>query len=253
MRPRSQACSSAVARPKSARTALGRAVPRAGARRWRRCASNAASTSSTVRVGLVGRVGQALSPRQPTPMRRCGSTPDRWAVTTSTTSGRPAPPAKAGGQRLDLRGAGRGGGDGLRGGDDVGELHDVILPRPTDTQPSKGHVCRLPSRGPGACGPLAAARREATGRGSGHGTRFTPWVTSSAAPADLVRTVALSAATAAGAVAVVARTTPWPSALVIRAVFDRGAARSSAALARHVPGDLVEIVDEAYDTRRPTG
>src|SRR6476659_5705231 len=69
----------------------------------------------------------------------------------------------------------------------------------------------------------------------------------------LVRTVALSAATAAGAVAVVARTTPWPSALVIRAVFDRGAARSSAALARHVPGDLVEIVDEAYDIASPDG
>src|SRR6476659_5112030 len=69
----------------------------------------------------------------------------------------------------------------------------------------------------------------------------------------LVRTVALSAATAAGAAAVVARTTPWPSALVIRAVFDRGAARSSAALARHVPGDLVEIVDEAYDIASPDG
>jgi acetyl esterase/lipase len=69
----------------------------------------------------------------------------------------------------------------------------------------------------------------------------------------LVRTAALSAATAAGAVAVVARTTPWPSALVIRAVFDRGAARSSAALARHVPGDLVEIVDEAYDIASPDG
>src|SRR6476620_12233516 len=70
---------------------------------------------------------------------------------------------------------------------------------------------------------------------------------------NLVRTVALSAATAAGAVAVVARTTPWPSALVIRAVFDRGAARSSAALARHVPGDLVEVVDEAYDIASPDG
>src|SRR6476469_1767395 len=69
----------------------------------------------------------------------------------------------------------------------------------------------------------------------------------------LVRTAALSAATAAGAVAVGARATPWPSALVIRAVFDRGAARSSAALARHVPGDLVEIVDEAYDIASPDG
>ena len=68
-----------------------------------------------------------------------------------------------------------------------------------------------------------------------------------------VRTVALSAATVAGAVAVVARTTPWPSALVIRAVFDRGAARSSAALAKHVPGDLVEKVDEAYDIASPDG
>src|SRR6476660_10408894 len=69
----------------------------------------------------------------------------------------------------------------------------------------------------------------------------------------LVRTAALSAATAAGSVAVGARTTPWPCARMIRAVFDRGAARSSAALARHVPGDLVEIVDEAYDIASPDG
>src|SRR6476620_847565 len=62
----------------------------------------------------------------------------------------------------------------------------------------------------------------------------------------------LSAAAAAGALAV-ARATPWPSALAIRAVFDRGATRASEALARHVPGDLVEVVDEAYDISSPDG
>ena len=69
----------------------------------------------------------------------------------------------------------------------------------------------------------------------------------------LARRVALGAATAAGALAVAARTTPWPSALVIRAVFDRGAARASAALEKHVPGDLVEVIDEAYDVTSPDG
>jgi acetyl esterase/lipase len=69
----------------------------------------------------------------------------------------------------------------------------------------------------------------------------------------LARRVALGTATAAGALVVTARTTPWPSALLIRAVFDRGAARASAALEKHVPGDLVEVVDEAYDIASPDG
>jgi acetyl esterase len=69
----------------------------------------------------------------------------------------------------------------------------------------------------------------------------------------LARKVGLGTATAAGALLVTARTTPWPSALLIRAVFDRGAARASSALARHVPAGLVEVVDEAYDIASPDG
>jgi acetyl esterase len=69
----------------------------------------------------------------------------------------------------------------------------------------------------------------------------------------LVRRAALGTAAAAGALVVAARTTPWPSALLIRAVFDRGAARASGALEKHVPGDLVEVVDEAYDIASPDG
>ena len=69
----------------------------------------------------------------------------------------------------------------------------------------------------------------------------------------LVRTVALSAATAAGAVAVVARTTPWPSALVIRAVFDRGAARSSAALAGTSRATSSRSSTRHTTSPRPTG
>ena len=69
----------------------------------------------------------------------------------------------------------------------------------------------------------------------------------------LARRVALGTASAAVALVVTARTTPWPSALLIRAVFDRGAARASAALEKHVPGDLVEVVDEAYDIASPDG
>jgi acetyl esterase/lipase len=41
--------------------------------------------------------------------------------------------------------------------------------------------------------------------------------------------------------------------LVIRAIFDRGAARASEALAGHVPADLVETLDEAYDISSPDG
>ncbi|GAA5020315.1 alpha/beta hydrolase [Terrabacter aeriphilus] len=69
----------------------------------------------------------------------------------------------------------------------------------------------------------------------------------------LARRVGLGSAAAVGALVVTVRTTPWPSALLIRAVFDRGAARASAALEKHVPGDLVEVVDEAYDIASPDG
>ena len=69
----------------------------------------------------------------------------------------------------------------------------------------------------------------------------------------LARRVGLGTATAVGALVVTARTTPWPSALLVRAVFDRGAARASTAPEKHVPGDLVEVVDEAYDIASPDG
>src|SRR4051812_25935786 len=69
----------------------------------------------------------------------------------------------------------------------------------------------------------------------------------------LSRTSALGAALATAAVAVAARVSPWPSALVIRAIFDRGAARTRASLEMHVPGDLVEVLDEAYDISTPDG
>lgn len=69
----------------------------------------------------------------------------------------------------------------------------------------------------------------------------------------LARTTAQGAAAAAGLLAVASRVTPWPSALAIRAIFDRGAARASASLERHVPGGLVEDLDEAYDISSPDG
>jgi acetyl esterase/lipase len=69
----------------------------------------------------------------------------------------------------------------------------------------------------------------------------------------LARTAARGAAAAAGLLAVSTRVTPWPSALLVRAIFDRGAARASTSLARHVPEGLVEDVDEAYDISSPDG
>lgn len=69
----------------------------------------------------------------------------------------------------------------------------------------------------------------------------------------LLRTLALGATATAGAVTLLGRLTPWPSALLIRAAFDRGATRTGAALSKHVPADLVETVDEAYDISSPDG
>lgn len=69
----------------------------------------------------------------------------------------------------------------------------------------------------------------------------------------LLRTLALGVTATAGTLAVIGRMTPWPSALLIRAAFDRGAARTSAALSRHIPADLLETVDEAYDIASPDG
>ena len=80
-------CSSAVARPISAGE-LGRrdAVEPAPAVAASRV--NAASTSTTVRPGSVGGLGQrperAVARR---PRRRCGSTPDRCETTTPTSAG----------------------------------------------------------------------------------------------------------------------------------------------------------------------
>ncbi|EWS99701.1 esterase [Intrasporangium oryzae NRRL B-24470] len=54
-----------------------------------------------------------------------------------------------------------------------------------------------------------------------------------------------------GAAAVAVRLSPWPSALLIRAVFDRGAARTSAALEAHVPRSLSEVIDESYAADDP--
>ncbi len=45
--------------------------------------------------------------------------------------------------------------------------------------------------------------------------------------------------------------TPWPSVLVIRAVFDRGAAEASARLERHLPPNLRVETDLTYDPSDP--
>jgi acetyl esterase len=46
-------------------------------------------------------------------------------------------------------------------------------------------------------------------------------------------------------------TSPWPGALLIRALFDRGAQQASAALARHVPPGVIEHLDQHYDPADP--
>lgn len=44
---------------------------------------------------------------------------------------------------------------------------------------------------------------------------------------------------------------PWPSATVIRWVFEAGGARTAAALARHVPPGVTTLADERYDPADP--
>ena len=74
--PRSHACSSAVARPNSSATAAARAAcepdPASPA-----IASKAACTPSTVSVGESAGGGSALTPRQPSPVRRWRRVPPR--------------------------------------------------------------------------------------------------------------------------------------------------------------------------------
>ncbi|QJU52890.1 alpha/beta hydrolase [Herbiconiux sp. KACC 21604] len=61
---------------------------------------------------------------------------------------------------------------------------------------------------------------------------------------SVVKRLAVAAgalAAVAGAVAVVLRATPWPSVLVIRKAFERGAVSNTAQLRRHPPARAVEV------------
>lgn len=44
---------------------------------------------------------------------------------------------------------------------------------------------------------------------------------------------------------------PWPGALLIRTVFDRGGVAANEGLAKHVPAGLIEQLDVAYDSTDP--
>ncbi len=56
---------------------------------------------------------------------------------------------------------------------------------------------------------------------------------------------------ALGALAVATRVTPWPSAMLVRVIFDRGARDASDALEKHVPSGLHEVLDETYAAGDP--
>jgi acetyl esterase len=43
------------------------------------------------------------------------------------------------------------------------------------------------------------------------------------------------------------RVSPWPGVMVIRFLFDRGSAASSAALEKHLPDNVEERLDLCYD------
>ena len=55
----------------------------------------------------------------------------------------------------------------------------------------------------------------------------------------------------AGVLVAASRVSPWPSVLVIRALFDAGARRADAALAAHAPTGLTEVRDEPYRAGDP--
>ena len=84
--PRRNACSAAVARPNSSATASRRATCEPGPDRAA-SRSNAASTSPTVSVGSAAGDGTSRNAAQPTPVRRCRSSPLRNATPASTSSG----------------------------------------------------------------------------------------------------------------------------------------------------------------------
>lgn len=66
----------------------------------------------------------------------------------------------------------------------------------------------------------------------------------------ILRTLAALALLAAVTVAAFLAS-PWPSATLIRLVFEAGGARTAAALARHVPPDVTTLADERYDPADP--
>ena len=67
----------------------------------------------------------------------------------------------------------------------------------------------------------------------------------------IVGAALLGAAGLAAAATAAVRVSPWPSVRIIRAAFDQGARRTSAALQAHVPEGLTEIIDEPYAAEDP--
>lgn len=65
------------------------------------------------------------------------------------------------------------------------------------------------------------------------------------------RRVVIGLVVLVAATAVAFRLSPWPTALLVRVVFDRGGERASAALAPYVPDDVTTLADEPYDPTDP--
>lgn len=55
----------------------------------------------------------------------------------------------------------------------------------------------------------------------------------------------------AGALVIAVNVSPWPGVLVIRAIFDKGAADASAALVKHLPPQVIARSDLRYDPNDP--
>lgn len=87
------------------------------------------------------------------------------------------------------------------------------------------------------------------GLGPGRFATFLPMTPAVRTVRRLLLTLAVLLAALAAAFAL----SPWPGALLIRALFDHGAAQASARLLPHVPAGVVEHVDLVYDAASPDG
>ena len=138
-RRRRKVCSTSVAAANSPGPARPGA-PATPSRRPRRSRRTRRRRAATVSVGSCAAGGNERNAAHPTPIWRCGSSPDSQDTTTATSFGSPSSPARAQqvGDPGDLGQPRRGGADLGRRGRDVDQQHVPTLARPSDISQQLG-------------------------------------------------------------------------------------------------------------------